>query len=36
LVLAITPETAEMGEEQLVAFFRKMKAALRRVFTEER
>lgn len=35
-VLAITPETAEMGEERLVAFFRKMKAALRRVFTEER
>ncbi len=36
LILAITPETAEMGEEQLVAFFRKMKAAWRRVFTEER
>jgi hypothetical protein len=36
LVLAITPETAELGEEQLVAFLRKMKAALRRVFTEER
>jgi len=36
LVLAITPETTEIGEEQLVAFFRKMKAALRRVFVEER
>jgi len=35
LVLAITPETTEMEEEQLVTFFRKMKAALRRVFVEE-
>lgn len=35
LVLTITPETAEMGEEQMVSLFRKMKAALRRVFTEE-
>lgn len=34
-VLAITPETTEMEEEQLVAFFRKMKAAFRRVFVEE-
>ncbi len=35
-VLAITPETTDMGEEQLVAFFRKLKAAMRRVFSEER
>ena len=35
IVLAITPETAEMDEEQFVALFRKMKRAFDRAFNKD-
>ena len=35
LVLAITPETAEMGLEQLTELFRKIKIAMERATSEE-